>query len=81
MKLSRIFVIGSGTMGTKIAHRCIVSGLETFLYDKYVEALDRAVVQIQEWLSERIQQGHMTAEQIKAAQGQTAPLRNPIGRP
>lgn len=67
MELSRIGIIGAGTMGTKIAHRCIVSGLETRLYDKYPDALDRAVVQIQEWLSDRIEQGHMTAEQTNAA--------------
>ena len=67
VKLSRIFIVGSGTMGTKIAHRCIVSGLETMLYDKYSDALEKAVVQIQEWLNERVKQGHMTAEQTKAA--------------
>jgi 3-hydroxybutyryl-CoA dehydrogenase len=73
MELSRIGIIGSGTMGTKISHRCIVSGLETRLYDKYPEALDRAVAQIQEWLNERIQQGHMTTEQTKAARANLHP--------
>jgi 3-hydroxybutyryl-CoA dehydrogenase len=67
VKLPRIFIIGSGTMGTKIAHRCIVSGLETMLYDKYSDALEKSVAQIQEWLIERIKQGCMTAEQTKAA--------------
>ena len=72
-ELSRIVIIGSGTMGTKIAHRCIVSGLETRLYDKYPAALDRAGAQIQEWLNERIQQGHMTTEQTKAARARLHP--------
>jgi 3-hydroxybutyryl-CoA dehydrogenase len=75
VKLSRIFVIGSGTMGTKIAHRCIVSGLETMLYDKYPEILDKAVAQIQQWLDERIKQGHMTAEQTKAARAKLHPCK------
>ena len=66
-ELSRIAIIGSGTMGTKISHRCIVSGFKTMLYDKYPEARDKAAAQIQAWLNERIQQGHMTAEQTKAA--------------
>jgi 3-hydroxybutyryl-CoA dehydrogenase len=66
-KLSRIAIIGSGTMGTKISHRCIVSGFKTMLYDKYPEARDKAAAQIQVWLNERIQQGHMTAAQTKAA--------------
>jgi len=67
VELSRIVVIGSGTMGTKIAHRCIVSGFETRLYDKYPAARDRAVAQIQAWLQERIRQGHLTAAQSEAA--------------
>jgi len=67
VKISRIFIIGAGTMGTKIAHRCIVSGLETMLYDKYPEVIDKAVAQIQQWLSERIKQGHITVEQAEAA--------------
>jgi len=54
-------------MGTKISYRCIVSDFETMLYDKYPEARDRAVAQIQEWLNERIRQGHMTAAQTKTA--------------
>lgn len=73
MELSRIAIIGSGTMGTKISHRCIVSGLETMLYDKYPDVLDRAVVQIQGWLNERIQQGHMTSAQTKAARARLHP--------
>jgi 3-hydroxybutyryl-CoA dehydrogenase len=73
VKLTRIFIIGAGTMGTKIAHRCIVSGLETMLYDKYPAVLDKAVVQIQEWLSDRFEQGHMTAEQTKAARAKLHP--------
>ena len=60
-------------MGTKIAHRCIVSGLETMLYDKYSDVLDKAVTQIQEWLKDRIKQGHMTAEQTKAARAKLHP--------
>ena len=75
MELSRIAIIGSGTMGAKISHRCIVSGLETRLYDKYPEALESAVAQIQEWLNERIQQGHMTTEQTKAARAKLHPCR------
>jgi 3-hydroxybutyryl-CoA dehydrogenase len=73
MEISRIAVIGAGTMGTKISHRCIVSGLETMLYDKYPAALDKAVTQIQVWLQERIQQGHMRAEQTRAAKARLHP--------
>ncbi|UCD80243.1 MAG: 3-hydroxyacyl-CoA dehydrogenase family protein [Desulfobacterales bacterium] len=73
MEISRIAVIGAGTMGTKISHRCIVSGLETMLYDKFPDALQRAVAQIEDWLKERIQQGHMTAEQTQAARAKLHP--------
>lgn len=73
MQLSRIAIIGAGTMGTKISHRCIVSGLETMLYDKYPAALESAVKQIEEWLNERIQQGQMNNEQIRAARAKMNP--------
>jgi len=73
VKISKIFIIGSGTMGTKIAHRCIVSGLETVLYDKYSEVIDQAVARIRHWLDDRIDQGHMTAGQAAAARARLHP--------
>jgi len=73
MEIRRIAVIGAGTMGTKISHRCIVSGLETMLYDKYPAALDNAVARIGVWLQERIQQGHMREEQTRAAKARLHP--------
>jgi 3-hydroxybutyryl-CoA dehydrogenase len=60
-------------MGTKIAHRCIVSGLETVLYDKYSEVIDRAVARIQQWLDDRINEGQMTAAQAVTARARLHP--------
>ena len=67
MEISLIAIIGAGTMGTKVAHRCIVSGLQTMIYDKYPETLEQAEKQIKIWLDERIKQNYLTADQTQAA--------------
>lgn len=73
MELSRIAIIGAGTMGSKISHRCIVSGLEAMLYDKYPDVVKKAVLQIEVWLKQRIQQSHMSIEQAKTARAKLHP--------
>ena len=72
-EISRVAIIGAGTMGPKIAYRCAVSGLEALLYDKYPETLERAVKQIHDWLDDRIQQGDLSADQADEARGKIRP--------
>jgi 3-hydroxybutyryl-CoA dehydrogenase len=66
-EISRVGIVGSGTMGPKIAYRCAVSGLETYLYDKYPEVLAQAVDRIAGWLAARVESGQLSAEQADLA--------------
>lgn len=66
-EIKHIAIVGAGTMGPRIAYRCIVSGLETFLYDKFPEALEKGMKQIQAWVAERTKDGRLTGEEAEAA--------------
>jgi 3-hydroxybutyryl-CoA dehydrogenase len=68
--ISRVAIVGAGTMGKKIAYRCAVSGLEVRVYDKYPEALQSFVNQVDEWFAERVEHGVLTADQVQAAKDQ-----------
>lgn len=54
-------------MGRRIAYRSAVSGLETYLYDAFPDALSKALDVLQEWLWERAQREELTEEQGLAA--------------
>jgi len=71
--LSCVSIIGAGTMGAKIAHRCAVYGIEAILYDKYPNALEGALGRIDGWLEERIKQGHLTRDQAREARTRIRP--------
>jgi 3-hydroxybutyryl-CoA dehydrogenase len=60
-------IVGAGTMGSRIAYRSAVSGLETYLYDAFPEASARAVETLQEWLSERVSRGKLTEAEAASA--------------
>jgi 3-hydroxybutyryl-CoA dehydrogenase len=60
-----VAIVGAGTMGSRIAYRSAVSGLETYLYDAFPDALSRAMESVQKWLNDRVSRGELT----KAAAG------------
>lgn len=65
--IERVGIVGAGTMGRRIAYRSAVSGLETYLYDAFPDALSKALDVLQEWLWERAQREELTEEQGLAA--------------
>jgi 3-hydroxybutyryl-CoA dehydrogenase len=67
LPVSRVSIVGSGTMGARIAYRCIVSGLETSLYDKYPTALESAVHRIGTLLAERARDCELPQDQAEAS--------------
>lgn len=67
-EISRVAIVGAGTMGPKIAYRCAVSGLETFLYDKYPQVLETAMGCIRGWMAEKVAGGQLSAEEAESAQ-------------
>ncbi|MBI4489606.1 MAG: 3-hydroxyacyl-CoA dehydrogenase, partial [Deltaproteobacteria bacterium] len=67
--LSKIGVVGAGTMGAGIAQVSAQSGFETFLYDVSQEFIDRGLSRIRNFLQRSRERGKLTAseeEQILA---------------
>jgi 3-hydroxybutyryl-CoA dehydrogenase len=58
--VKRVAIVGAGTMGSRIAYRSAVSGLETYLYDAFPDALNRAIESVQKWLNDRVSRGELT---------------------
>ncbi|MBW1711541.1 MAG: 3-hydroxyacyl-CoA dehydrogenase family protein [Deltaproteobacteria bacterium] len=66
-RIKRVAIVGAGTMGPRIAYRCIVSGLECRLQDISPPALDGARTKIDRWLAELIEpdQAKESRERLK----------------
>ena len=67
MKIERVAVIGSGTMGNGIAHVCALSGLRVALVDTDAAALSRGVGAIGRNLDRQLSKGTITAAARTAA--------------
>jgi 3-hydroxybutyryl-CoA dehydrogenase len=65
--ITRVGIVGAGTMGSRIAYRSAVSGLETYLYDAFPEALGRAMDALHGWLSDRVSRGELTGAEAESA--------------
>ena len=65
--ISRVGIVGAGTMGTRISFRCAASGVETFLYDKFPDALERSLLTIEGWLAQRVKSGVLGPDEAQAA--------------
>ena len=49
--ISRVGVVGFGTLGHVIAYHCVVAGYETFVFDKIAASLEKGQARIREWLA------------------------------
>jgi 3-hydroxybutyryl-CoA dehydrogenase len=76
MEISKIGIVGAGTMGTRIAFRCAASDLETRLFDGYPAALDKATERLSGWLSQRVGDGRLSLAQAQAIRGRLRPCRS-----
>ncbi len=62
MEISRIGVVGAGTMGAGIAQVCAQAGYAVVLQDVTLEALARGVARIRKNLDTQVSKGRMSAE-------------------
>lgn len=62
MQITRIAVLGAGTMGHGIAHAAMAGGYQTRLYDVSRAALDRAAASIQGIVSKGIELGKVSSD-------------------
>ena len=63
MGISRVTVIGAGTMGAGIAQVCAQAGWKTTLYDAYPDGLERGMQRIEAFWNKGIARGKTTTEQ------------------
>lgn len=63
MEIRKIFVVGSGLMGSGIAQTAIQCGYEVILNDQSKAALERGVAGITKRLERLVEKGKMTAEE------------------
>lgn len=78
--MSRVAVVGAGTMGNGIAHVFAQHGWETALVDVAPEPLERARATIGQNLARQVKKGTLTAEQRDATLGRirTAAALDPV---
>lgn len=67
MAISKIFVIGAGTMGNGIAQTAAVSGFDVIMMDVVPEALEKGVATIARSVGKLHEKGRLTDEQRDAA--------------
>lgn len=69
MEIRKIFVVGSGLMGSGIAQTAIQAGYEVILNDQSKAALERGQAGISKRLERLVEKGRMTAEEKEAWHG------------
>ncbi|HYW08229.1 MAG TPA: 3-hydroxyacyl-CoA dehydrogenase family protein [Longimicrobium sp.] len=67
--ISRVAVIGAGTMGHGIAQVCAMAGYETVLFDPQAGATERALARIGENLEKGVERGKVAADDAAGARG------------
>ena len=69
MEISRVGVVGLGTMGSGIAQVCVQAGLEVVGREVSAELGERAGVRIDHYLSRGVEKGRLTQDEKDAALG------------
>ena len=69
MEIRKIFVVGSGLMGSGIAQTAIQAGYEVILNDQSKAALERGQAGINKRLERLVEKGRMTAEEKEDCMG------------
>lgn len=62
MDIKKVFVIGSGTMGSGIAQQVATSGLEVILYDISTQQLEKAKINIEKSIQKSVQKERISLE-------------------
>ena len=68
MKISKIAMIGGGTMGSQIAMQTAISGYDTTLYSRSEGTVNKAKDFSDGWFAKRVEKGKMSKEDADAAQ-------------
>jgi len=66
-EISKVGILGAGTMGRRIAYSCIISGKETKLFDILPAALEDAREAVQSLIEERVSDGRLPTGSLEKA--------------
>jgi 3-hydroxybutyryl-CoA dehydrogenase len=67
--MSRLAVVGSGSMGAQIAQQAALKGVQVRLHDVSEQQLEKAAASNRSLLQRRVDRGRMTAEEMEDALG------------
>jgi 3-hydroxybutyryl-CoA dehydrogenase len=79
MKIERVGIVGSGQMGSGIAHVCGLSGLEIGLYDVSPERIETGLAMIATNLGRQVKSGKVTETDAAAALKRIKPVKDYAG--
>lgn len=74
--ITKVAVIGAGTMGSGIAQVAAQAGHQVVLFDSRREAVDKALADLRRTLDKLVEKGRSTAEQAHALLGRIAPAND-----
>jgi 3-hydroxyacyl-CoA dehydrogenase len=73
-EITKVAIIGAGTMGTGIAINFLMVGIETRLLEVNQEALDRGVDRIRQYFESRVKKGKLAADKAEQLAGRLIPV-------
>jgi len=73
MEISRVTVVGAGTVGSQLAFQCALSGLPVRLASRSQETLARGIANATRLLRRRVEKGTLTDQECEAALGRVSP--------
>jgi 3-hydroxybutyryl-CoA dehydrogenase len=79
MKIERVGIVGSGQMGSGIAHVCALSGLEIGLYDVSPERIETGLAMIATNLGRQVKSGKVKETDAAAALKRIKPVKDYAG--
>jgi 3-hydroxybutyryl-CoA dehydrogenase len=73
VEISRVSVVGAGTVGSQLAYQCALSGLEVRMYSRRAETLEKAVANAERLLKRRVEKGSLDEKDCDAALARVHP--------
>ena len=73
MEISRVTVVGAGTVGSQLAYQCALHGLDVRMYSRRPETLEKAVANAERLLKRRVEKGTLDDKECESALARVIP--------
>ena len=73
MEISRVSVVGAGTVGSQLAYQCALHGLDVRMYSRRPQTLEKAVANAERLLKRRVEKGSLDAKECELALARVIP--------